>query len=199
MNDSRVTVAIATVLALALAACSGGGTPDIAPTFSLPAISPLEDPGEDDGHGDFAVTDPYCAIVVQALAETDSAQAMLDNLLVQIATPEVVLGNDMTAIHNAGFDLYAHGEKSLELYADASAHVDEPDIQLALDVMSDFVTYYSIPVAETMATSGTFLDLSDSLSTLTQSATVQGVLAQAPTQQQILTAYTEERCVITIG
>jgi hypothetical protein len=200
MVTTRLFAAAFAAVLLTTSACSAGDTPDTSPDVSAPPVStgPLDGAGDADREGDIDEDDPYCAIMREALEESFTAASTLESLLEEITNPDTMVGGDMSALNAGGLTLLEHSERSLELYAEAQPHVDDSDASLAIDVLREFVTIYSVPVGEIMSTSGSFEDLADRLTDLTQNAAVLEVLEQAPAQQMVLQAYTEERCSIDL-
>lgn len=188
--------ASALLAAIWLTACSGSEPPaDATPSFSLPAITigPTPEPT-----GDWDDDDPYCDIVLEALELTRLASASQEATMAALLDPNAALAGNMAPINEGGFELLAYARDSRALYVEALDHVGDADAKLGIEILIDFVDMYSVPVGEIMAISASFEQLSDELTALTTSASVQGLIAQAQPQQQIVTAYTEERCLIDI-
>lgn len=184
----RNTILLA-LLALPLAACSGGTDP------SAPAGSPSE-AAPDISVG--ATGDAFCDLAVASIAPADDVVEASDELTALLEDPAFLSSTDVGPLNELGEQILEYSDASLVFYTQAVALVDDPAVVEALAGMGDFIGEYTVALGNAAATATSPLEFLTTVGTTFADPALLAVAETAPEYAETISAYAQERCGIAV-
>ena len=183
-------------IGLMLGACSGASTsstsvPDVSsttgvvPTSTQSAVAPGG-----------AVTGDFCSQAVASIAASKETTTATDGLNSAIVDPKNFTSGDMTSIHELSQKVLDSAKVASSFYASGAANATDPDAKAAFKGLSDFVTQYSVPLAQAGLDAKSMSDYVTSVTSMVADPTLTPLLQQVPNWAVVVANYTEKECNI---
>lgn len=166
-------------------------------TLEAITIPPTEElAGEGDGASGLAGDDPYCALMISAVADYNAALTTYVEDVFEAIT-SAALSDDLDAVNELGFTVNDLGIASRDTLYDAIEHVDDSEAAHdGIAAMINYVDSYTLPIAAILMAAGDFQQLSEDLTALTQSRL--SLFEEMPALAGAVQTYTQGRCGVDL-
>jgi len=186
-------LALVTIAALVLAACSSTAPADVETTS---ASTPTTGADAGSGGGALNTDDAFCVALFDAFTNAENTQTATEAMTAALTDPEVFASGDMTELNDAGRALADHAALQGAAYSNAVMAADDEEAKAWLQFFVDFTEKVTLKMGQAAAEATSLADYGARLTALTTNPDTVALLETASDSGTGLSTYSADRCGI---
>ena len=139
----------------------------------------------------------FCSQAVASIAASKETTTATDGLNSAMVDPKSLANGDMTSIHELSQKILDSAKVASAFYASGAASADDPDAKAAFKGLSEFVSKYSVPLAQAGLDATSMSDYVTSMTAMVANPELTPLLQKVPDWAAVVSNYTQKQCDIT--